>query len=415
MNLLTLGTADLRHRPLPNVLHLLLLGLGVAMITALLLIATQINDRLQRDARGVDLVIGAKGSPLQLILSTVYHLDIPTGNIALADADRWARNPMISAAIPLSLGDSARGYRIVGTTPAMLRHYGARLAQGRIWSQTMQTVIGADVARAGFAMDRSFIGTHGLGAGGHAHADHPYRVVGVLAPTGSVLDRLILTSLDSVWEVHATHHHHDADDHDDDDDDHDEPAVPGARGYDASKEITALLLTYRTPLAAATLPRMINTQSNLQAAVPALETARLLNLLGLGFNTLRALAAVLIAAAALSVFVALYTAMETRQYDLAVLRSLGVSRRRVVALLWIQALSLSVAGTLIGLILGHGAVELMGRVAGTGRNVSLSGWHWQAQEWMILLLPIAVGSIAALLPAWRAYQTDVAATLSRGQ
>jgi putative ABC transport system permease protein len=406
MNLLTLAAADLRHRPLPNFLHLMLLGLGVAMITALLLISTQISGRLQRDANGVDLVLGAKGSPLQLILSTVYHLDIPTGNIPLDEATRWANNPMISEAIPLSLGDNARGFRIVGTTPALLKHYGAKFVQGRVWDTPMQTVVGSEVAQSGFVAGATFIGMHGLGASGHAHADHQYRVVGVLAPTGTVLDRLILTSLDSVWEVHGAHH--------DDDDDHDGEHASAAPGYNPAQEITAMLMTYRTPLAAASLPRMINTQSKLQAAVPAMETARLLNLLGLGFDTLRALAAVLIVAAALSVFVALYTAMETRQYDLAVLRSLGVSRGRVVALLWIQALSLSITGTLIGLLLGHGAVEIMGRVAGTGRNVSLTGLTLQPEELAILLLPLLVGTIAALLPAWRAYRSDVAATLSQG-
>jgi putative ABC transport system permease protein len=403
MNLLTLAAADLRHRPLPNFLHLILLGLGVAMISALLLISTQISGRLQRDANGVDLVLGAKGSPLQLILSTVYHLDIPTGNIPLDEAMRWANNPMISEAIPLSLGDNARGFRIVGTTPALLKHYGATFLQGRVWDAPMQTVVGSEVAQSGFVAGASFVGMHGLGASGHAHADHQYHVVGVLAPTGTVLDRLILTSLDSVWEVHGAHH----------DDDHVTTAA-AAPGYSAAQEITAMLMTYRTPLAAASLPRMINTQSKLQAAVPAMETARLLNLLGLGFDTLRALAAVLIAAAALSVFVALYTAMETRQYDLAVLRSLGMSRGKVVALLWMQALSLSIVGTLLGLLLGHAAVEIMGRVAGSGRNVSLTGLSLQIDELAILLLPLLVGTLAALLPAWRAYRSDVAATLSQG-
>ncbi|MDR3414925.1 MAG: ABC transporter permease [Nevskia sp.] len=411
MNLLTLGMADLRHHKLANSLHLILLTLGVAIITALLLISTEISGRLERDADGIDMVIGAKGSPLQLILSTVYHLDIPTGNIPLDEANRWAQNPMVAQAIPLSLGDNTKGFRIVGTTTALVQHYQGKLGSGRLWQKPMEAVIGSEVSKAGLKLDQPFVGVHGLTAGGHAHADHPYRVVGVLEPTGTVLDRLILTSLDSVWEIHAQHHH-DADDHDE----AEAPAMPGAAGggYNPSQEITALLVRYRSPLAAISLPRMVNSQSKLQAAVPAFETARLLQLLGLGFDTLRALAGVLILTAVLSAFVALYNAMETRQYDLAVLRCLGASPGRVVAILWIQAIALSVAGTLLGLLLGHAAVETIGRLANTARGIDLSGLIVLPAELPILLLPLVVGTTAALIPAWRAYRTDIAATLSAG-
>lgn len=410
MNALSISLAGLRHQKLSNSLHILLLALGTSLIAALLLIASEIGGRFERDAQGVDLVLGAKGSPLQLILSTVYHLDIPTGNIPLAEADRWAHHPMIAQAIPISLGDNARGFRIVGTTPLLMQNYDAKLSAGRTWARPMEAVIGADVAAAGLSLGAPFVGIHGLGAGGHAHADHPYQVVGVMAPTGTVLDRLILTGLDSVWEVHSMHHHAAGEKDDDDDDDHDE----GNSGYQPSKEITAMLMRYRSPLAATMLPRMINSNSNLQAAVPAFETARLLQLLGLGFDTLRALAAVLIAAATLSVFVALYNAMEARQYDLAVLRSLGASRWSVVSILWMEALVLSSVGTLLGLILAHGAVELIGHLGNAARGIHLTGLTWLSSEWFLLMLPLLVGSIAALLPALRAYRSDVATILARG-
>ncbi|WP_028081548.1 FtsX-like permease family protein [Solimonas soli] len=412
MNLWTLALADLRRHRLSNSLHLLLMALGVALIAALLLLASQIAGRFTRDARDVDLVLGAKGSPLQLILSTVYHLDIPTGNIPLDEARRWGSNAMVASAIPLSLGDNVRGFRIVGTTPAMIERYDARLASGRVWKAPMEAVIGADVAQAGLKDGANFVGAHGLTAGGHAHADHPYHVVGVLAPTHTVLDRLVLTSLESVWEIHAAHHHHDDGDHDDDDDDDDEGAA-GADGYQPRQEITALLLKYRTPLAAVSLPRMINMQSKLQAASPAFETARLMQLMGLGFATLKALAGVLIAAATLSVFIALYTAMEARQYDLAVLRSFGASRWKLVALLWLQAMLLSGAGALLGLALGHAAVEALGLLSPKASGIKLTGLTAAPDEAWLLVLPLLVGTLAALLPAWRAYRNDPAVTLAQ--
>ncbi|MFT4047792.1 MAG: ABC transporter permease [Solimonas sp.] len=408
MTLWTLAVADLRRHRLANSLHLLLMALGVALIAALLLLASQIAGRFERDAEGVDLVVGAKGSPLQLILSTVYHLDIPTGNIPLDEAQRWAQHPMVASAIPISLGDNVHGFRIVGTSPAMLDRYGARFVSGHVWQAPMEAVIGADVAREGLADGATFVGSHGLAAGGHAHADHPYRVVGVLAPTHTVLDRLVLTSLDSVWKIHEDHHHHDDGDHDDDD-----AAQPADGGYRPSQEITALLLRYRSPIAAVSLPRAINMQSKLQAASPAFETARLLQLLGLGFATLKALAGVLIATAALSVFIALYTALETRQYDLAVLRSLGASRSKLVALLWLQALLLSGAGALLGLLLGHAAIEALGLLSPKASGIKLSGLTVLPSELWLLTLPLVVGTLAAVLPAWRAYRNDPAATLAQ--
>lgn len=404
MNLLTLSLAHLRHQPLAHVLHLTLMALGTALIATLLLIGNQLRERLTRDAHGIDLVIGARGSPLQLVLSSVYHLDVPTGNIALAELDRWSRHPQVERAIPIALGDSVRGYRIVGTTPALLDHYGAQLVQGEPWAQPMQAVVGAEVARQGLRLGARFVGAHGFD-GGPAHEDAHYTVSGVLAPTGTVLDRLILTALDSVWHLHDEGHagedHVAGDDHN-----HDHAQEPDTR------EITAVLLRFRSPLAAALLPRAVQQEDGrIQAVAPAQEMLRLFELLGLGLDALKLLAGVLVLIAGLSIFAALYNAMETRQYDLAILSALGASRARVISLLWLEALLLALAGTLLGLLLGHAGVELAGRLL---PDLPLSGRRWLAAEWGLLGLALGVATLSALLPALRAHRTDVAAVLSRG-
>lgn len=394
MNAFSLIIANLRHQKLAHALNLSLMAFATALIAALLLAQSQIENRLARDAQGVDLVIGAKGSPLQLILSAVYQLDAPTGNISYEAAQRWAKNPLIARAVPLSLGDSARGYRIVGTEPGYVDLHGAQFAQGRLWNQPMEAVIGADVAASGLALDASFNGAHGL-AGGHEHAD-AYRVVGILKPAGSVIDRLILTSLESVWDLHGEHeneHEREA---------HEEP-----------REITALLLTFKSPLAAATLPRQINAEAGLQSAAPATELLRLLSLIGVGVDALNALGGLLLTVAALALFAALYNAMETRQYDIAVLRALGATRGAVAALLIGESLTLALIGTLLGLLLAHGALEVIGRWAETAHGFPLTGLTWAPQETALPLLALGVGLIAALLPALRAYRTDVAAVLSQ--
>ena len=178
-------------RPLAAGLNLLLLTLGLGSITFLLLVSTQLDRAFERDLAGIDVVVGAKGSPMQLILAGVFHIDVPPGNIALADARELEKDARIARMIPISLGDTFRGFRIVGTTPAYAEHYGARLASGGLWNAPMQAVVGSQVAaNTGLAVGNSFIGSHGLGASGHEHGDNPYRVTGILAVCGCVLDRL---------------------------------------------------------------------------------------------------------------------------------------------------------------------------------------------------------------------------------
>ena len=207
MNTLVLGARTVRSRPLPAILTVLLLALGIATVIVVLLFQRELQDRIGRDARGIDLVVGAKGSGLQLVLSAVFHADVPTGNVPLPELRAIARHPMVAGVIPLSLGDAYRGFRIVGTTGDYVNHYGGRLAQGRLWERSMEAVAGSRAARdAGLRAGASFVGAHGLeGDSGFRHGENPYRVVGVLEETGTVLDRLILVDSASVWEVHAVH------------------------------------------------------------------------------------------------------------------------------------------------------------------------------------------------------------------
>jgi putative ABC transport system permease protein len=402
MNLVGLSASYIRARRLGAVLNLLLLGLGIGTIVLLLLAIDQIEEKLSRDAKGIDLVVGAKGSPLQLILSSIYHVDIPTGNIPLAEADRIREHKLVQSTIPLALGDSFHGFRIVGTSIDYPRQYGAELSAGTLWNGTMEVTLGAGVAASsGLGLGATFNGSHGLVAGGEEHTESAYRVVGILRPTGTALDNLVLTAIESVWAVHE--HHHD-----------DEPAEAAGDEGEASREITALLVRYRSPVAAALLPRLVNSRSSLQAASPAFETARLLKLLGIGADTLRAFAGILILSAGLSIFIALYNALDERRFDLALMRSLGASRAMLFLSMLCEALLLTTGGCALGLLLGHAAATLMGRWVSTAHTWGLNGLRLAPGEVWVVPLALAVGTIAALLPAIAAYRTDIARTLARG-
>lgn len=400
MNLFTLSLSYARSRPMQAILGVALLALGIGAITLIVLVVGRLEDRMSRDARGIDLVIGAKGSPVQLILSGIYHLDAPVGNMPLKAAQELARDRRIARAIPLALGDSFRGFRIVGGPHEYISHYGGRVAAGRLWEKPMEAVLGAAVAsRTGAAVGTSIVGVHGVGdEGGDSHGSSPYKVVGVLSPTGTVLDRLVLTAVESVWLVHETHH---------------EPADEAERrALEDDREITVLLVQYSSPLAAATLPRFINAKTEYQSASPAYETARLFRIVGFGVEALRGLAVLLVLAAGCSVFVTLYGALEQRRYELAVMRVLGAAPWRLFALLMTEGVLLAAVGTAAGLALGHGVVAVSSGFLSIEGESLLSAAVWRAEEWWLAAFGVGIGSIAALVPAWRAARADVARILT---
>ncbi len=399
MSALSYIVAQLRRRPLQTLLSVLLLALGVATLVFVLLVQSQLARGLTRDAQGVDLVVGAKGSPLQLILSAVYHVDVPTGNVPLASLATLRANRLVASAIPVSLGDNYRGFRLVGTEPALIEHYGGRLAQGALWQERQQAVIGAEVARVtGLTVGQPFFGAHGLSADGPVHDDTEYRVVGVLAPTGTVLDRLLLTDLQSVWFVHEG-----------------EATDPDERRIlEAEREVTAILVRYASPMAAALLPRQINADPKLQAAVPAAEVARLFAVVGAGIDTMRAFAAILLACALLAMFVALMNALEERRYDLAILRLLGASRARVMLLLFLEAWLLALAAVLLGVLMAMGAVAVVAGWLAQTRSFPLSPFDWPLEALLVVVAAFAVATAAVLLPAWRAGRMQVHQALAQG-
>ncbi len=383
----------LMARPLTALLNVLLLALGLACVTRVLLVSTQLERAFARDVAGIDLVVGAKGSPLQLVLSGVFHLDSPTGNVPLKAVRALEKDPRVAGLIPMSLGDSFRGHRIVGTTPEYLAHFSATFAEGTVWTRTMQVVLGADVAKSrDMVLRATFVGSHGLGDTGQKHGAAPYRVVGMLAPCGCVLDRLILTSLESVWHVHD-------DSVTGDDDAHDAKAL-------ATRDVTLALVRYTSPLAAASLPRWVNTETPMQAASPALEITRLLQQIGVGADLLRGVGVLLLLMAALGVFMAFWSAVRERRDDLALLRLLGASPLKLAALLAGEALALALGASLLGLAGGHGLAALLGLWLAQMHSVPVTGWLWLPQEWWVPALAGALALVAAALPMANAYRVD---------
>lgn len=403
MNLFQLAYKQIKSRPLSSTLNIILFTSGIAIISLLLLLSDGFEKQIERNAKGIDLVVGAKGSPLQLILSGIYHVDYPTGNIDYKEAMNLANNPLIGKVIPQALGDNYKGYRIVGTTEAYISHYEGRLAEGDLWQERFEATIGSKVAReTGLKLNDTFSGVHGLLEGaGHSHDDSKYVVKGILAESGTVLDQLVLTGIESVWEIHS-HHDHGEEEAEDAEHHHEQ---------EAHREITSLLVSFKSPMGAITLPRHINQSTNMQAASPALEINRLFALLGVGIEALQLIAGFIILISAFSIFISLLNSLKERKYELALMRVMGGSRFRLFSMVLIEGLTFSVIGYAAGFLVSRMGIWLLSGYAESNFHYDLSQW-FSVWDVYLLSLSLVIGLLSAIVPALKAMKTDISKTLS---
>lgn len=398
MNLFLISWRNLINKPLSSFLSGLLMTFGITIISLLLLLNKQLDDQFRRNIRGIDMVIGAKGSPLQLILSSIYQIDAPTGNIPLAEATQLTRNPMVKTAIPLSMGDNYRSFRIIGTNQKYLDHFGATVGQGVMFRQPLETVIGPRVAEVtGLKPGDTFASAHGLDEEGEAHADGKYKVVGVLNTTNTVTDQLILTPVASIWAIH---------------DEHGAASTPAADTTEAEpREITSMLIKFRNPMGMM-LARSINQNSSMQAALPNIEINRLFSLLGVGVDTLRGLALVIMLIAGISVFVSLYNSLKERRYEMALMLSMGATRATLFGMLLLEGLVLALIGFGLGLLLSRVGLWLFSGSVSADYHYNLAAFGVLPEEWALLGVAVLIGVLAAALPALGIYRMNISRTLA---
>jgi len=415
MKTFSLSWKYLWAKPLSLLLNVVLYGLGMGIVIFLILAQEQLSGNITNNSKSIDLVVGAKGSPMQLILSSIYHVDYPTGNIALKDAEKLTINRFVKTAVPLALGDAYKGVRIVGTTSKYVEIYNAEIETGELWKHEMEVCLGAFAAeKLNLSVGDEFVGQHGLADGGYEHDEHSkFRVVGILAPTGRVIDQLIHANIEAVWAVHQLEENHEETEQTD--------SVTGVNfsqlipsvnlhSVDSLREITSLLIGYRSPMGAMQLPRYVNQKTNMQAASPAFEMARLLTIVGVGVEVFEVFAYIILAVALLSVLISIYSALKDRKYDLAVMRALGASKSTLFRSIVMEGMMVAFIGTVIGLCFGHLMIELVGFYMGSGS--SFSGAIFSNKEVLVAVLGLMSGAVVAMIPAYELYKDDVSKTLT---
>jgi len=398
MNLLKLSLKNIRFRWMTQVLTLLLFTLAISLLWVMHEAKVQSENKLVKNLANIDLVIGAKGSPLQIILSSIYHIDAPTGNISFKEAQRWAKHPMVRQSLPLAYGDYYLTYKILGTDTSILSWYDGQLAEGNLWTKESEVVIGASCASSsGLKVGDVFSGQHGDAAAESGHGD--YRVVGILEPNGTVLDQLVLCELETVWHVHE-----ETIDHGPltmENDSQELEAHP-------EREITALLIRYKNPMAAIQLPRMINENSSLQAASPSIEINRLSFMLNAGSDTLKWVGIALLFLAAFSMLVQVWMGLSQRKTEFALLRSLGYSSRKLLRLIVLELGALVLFAFALGEAIARWFLFQFSAELGYGQAYEFDSSNWSAFDLKLLALPCILVLVAALLNARKIYQISIA-------
>ena len=449
MNILRLSWKNIISKPLPSLLSMLLLAVGLSTAIILQLTEHQLTENINNTGKDVKLVIGAKGSRLQLVLSGVFQIDNPTGNINYGFYSLMKRNKMIKEMIPVSMGDSYKRKRIVGTNHDYIRLFSGKLKEGVLFEKPLEATIGNVVAsELGLKVGDEFVGGHGMEEVLHSHDEYKYKVVGVLERSGSVLDNLILTPVQTVWIMHAGHnddseytlegteeaahdeheHAHEEiledslpqkyEEHNHHDHNHHEHAEVNLEELLANidpkdREITAILFPNLSGNAKIGVLNNANNQPNMMAVDPAPEIALLKNKLTPFVSIIIAISWFITIIAMFSVFIGLLNSLRGRKYEIALMRVLGASKAKVLASILFEGVILSVLGYLLCLVLSHAGMELIGSWMQNEYQYEFTGWIFLNSELTYLLVAIAIGLVSALIPAYKAYNTDISETLSK--
>jgi putative ABC transport system permease protein len=395
VNIFKLSIKNIFNKPLSSLITVALLALGIGIISLLLQLNSLIKNQMENNLRGIDMVVGAKGSPLQLILSSVYHIDSPTGNISFEEAEEISNNKMVGSSIKLLYGDNYKGFRIVGAEKKLIELYKGVIKQGKEWNSPYEVLVGSKVyEKLNIKVGDDLVTSHGLRETGQSHSDKSFKVVGLLESSNSVMDQLIITSPESVWDIHSAHDH--------EEDKHEEE----------NKEITAMLIKFKSPMNIIRFPRQINENTNLQAAVPSYEISRLFKLFGFGIETLTYLAYLIIIVSGFSLFINLFNSMNDRKYEMAFIRTLGASRFQLSRMIIFESLILTIAGFVIGLLFSRFGVMFVSSLMDESINYNLDTIRILNEEYWLLGLSILIGLISSLIPAIQVYKMNISKILA---
>ncbi len=409
MTIAGLAVKSLRNRRFSVALTALSIALSVMLLLGVERIRGEVRASFVSTISGTDLIVGARSGPVQLLLYSVFRLGDPTQSIAYESYEEIARHPQVAWAIPLSLGDSHRGYRVLGTTPAYFEHFryarerGLALAAGRGFGEALEAVLGAEVAeRLGYRLGAEIVVAHGAGEVSFVeHADTPFRVVGILQRTGTPVDRTIHVPLAGIEAMHEGFEQGGR---------KDEGPVAHKHAHGEPEKISAFLVGLKSRAAAPAMLRLINEYPGepLSAIMPAVALQELWQLVGVVETALLVVSAFVLAVGLAGLLTALLASLEERRREMAVLRSVGARPVHVFGLIVGEAGVVTVLGAVAGLAL----LYLLQLAAGPLLAAKLGLYMplaWPAWRELALLAAVCVaGILVGVIPGVRIYRYSLA-------
>ncbi|HMS33044.1 MAG TPA: ABC transporter permease [Ignavibacteria bacterium] len=410
MGILRIVYKNLKQRSLSSLLTIFSIMIGVALVISIILLRQESEEAFNQTATGYELIVGPKGSSLQLTLNTVYQIGLPIQNMPLSAYELLKNDKRVKLAVPYVLGDNFKNFRLIGTVPEIFTEFEYKkgikykISPGRIFENDLEAVIGSETAqRTGLKVGDTFTGSHGVDSyeGAEAHDEFRFNVTGVLEKTFTPVDRVIFVTMNSVWKIH----HHEA-----------EESKDTAVSLKKENTITSILLKLKNPVYFDLIRRQINDNKyegiNAQAVLPVLEIKQLFDIIGNINSILLVIAYLVIFVAAISILVSLYNSMNERKRDIAIMRSLGATKFTILKIIVLEGALISLTGALSGALLGHFTIFIMKNKISDLAGIQITGTAFNIIELYIFAGTIILGIIASIIPALKAYNTDVAKNLN---
>lgn len=409
MIVLRLALASLRNRRLTTALTLFSIALSAALLLSVERLRRGAEEGFTQSISQTDLIVGARGGSLNLLLFTVFNMGSATNNVSIASYDEWKKNPAVDWTIPYSLGDGHRGFRVVGTDANFYEHYRFRgdghveLAEGERADGLWDVVLGADVARTlNYHLGQKIVVAHGVtsGEGVQMHDDKPFHVVGIMKPTGTALDRSLYVTLEGLEAIHLDWH---------------DGAAPSKdkalkpeqiRKEDVHvDEITAFFVRTKSRIETLRLQRSINDYAKepLLAIIPGVTLSELWHGLGYVEKTLQIISWLVFAVGMVTMLISLLTLLEQRRREMSILRALGAGPGFILGLLLSEAIVLTLIGLATGLVAEVAIFAALQGWVAREFGVYLVGEAISSREWMFLAFALVTGALIGVLPALRAF------------
>jgi putative ABC transport system permease protein len=416
--LLSLAYRSLKNRKLTSILTVLSLALSVCLWIGIEHIRVGARESFSNTISQTDLIVGARGGSLQLLLYTVFHMGTPTANVSYESYEKIKNQPAVLWTIPISLGDSHRGFRVVGTNEDFYRHYRYRqdrqieLEAGRVPTEVFDVALGSEVAeRLGYRRGDRIVVTHGIssGAGILNHDDKPFTVVGILRPTRTPVDRSLYVTLEGIEAMHIDW----------------KQGAPPLKGQGTPAErikkedlkigqITAFFLRTKARVQTLALQREINnfTEEPLMAVIPGVALSELWNGISYGEQVLKVVALFVVIVGLVGMLMALYTSLNERRREIAILRAVGVAPLKVMFLLVLESGLLALVGSLLGIAFVYGLVVVLQPFIEGQFGLYLPVKALTATEHLYVAAVVIAGLFVGVIPAWKAYRNALSDGLS---